>query len=118
MIPYKRRHSVKLSIQGKSVRFGYKAWTLASSDSYVYASDIYSGKSKADHITDSSLGQKGKVVTQMPQVVDKGCPTVYFDNFLLCLIFAVPSNDVRILCMRNDARKPNEKLSSSIKKDR
>ena len=86
-----------MSIQGKSVRFGYKAWTLASSDGYVYASDIYSGKSKADHITDSSLGQKGKVVTQMPQVVDKGCPTVYFDNFLLCLIFAVPSNDVRIL---------------------
>ena len=56
------------------------------------AFDIYSDKSKANHMNDSSLGQGGKVVAQMQQVVDKVCPAMYFDNLLLRLIFAVPSN--------------------------
>ena len=52
-------------------------------------------------MTDSFLGQGSKVVTQMQQVVDKGCPTMYFDNFLLRLIFAVPSNVHAERCEKN-----------------
>ena len=81
MIPYRGRYLAKMFIQGKPVRFGYKAWTLASSDGYVYAFDIYTGKSKTDHTIDSFLGLGGKVVTQLLQVVDNGFHAMYFDNF-------------------------------------
>ena len=89
MIPYRGKHSAKMFIQGKPVRFGYKARTLGSSDGHVYAFDIYTGKSKADHTTDSSLGLGGKVVTQLLQIVDNGFHALYIDNFftsfdLLC----------------------------------
>ena len=74
-----------MSIQVKSVRFGCKAWTLGSSDDNVHAFDIYTGKSKADHVTDSFLGLGGKVVAQMLQLVNKECYAVYFDNFFISL---------------------------------
>ena len=32
MVPYYGRHSTKQFIRGKPVRYGYKIWTLASSD--------------------------------------------------------------------------------------
>ena len=74
------------------------------------AFDIYSGKSKANHMTDSSLGQ---------QVVDKGCPTMYFDNFLLRLIFAVPSNVHAERCEKNkrEAVLFNKKKQMKVKKE-
>ena len=45
MIPYRGRHSARMFGKGKPIRFEYKAWTLASSDGYVYAFDLYTGKS-------------------------------------------------------------------------
>ena len=70
-------------------------------------------------MTDSSLGQGGKVVAQMPQVVDKRCPTVYFDNFLLRLIFAVPSNVHAERCekTKREAVLFNKKKQMKVKKE-
>ena len=34
MVPYFGRHSAKMFIRGKPIRFGYKNWVLASSDGY------------------------------------------------------------------------------------
>ena len=39
MIPYRGRHSARMFCKGKPIRFGCKAWTLASSDGYVYGFD-------------------------------------------------------------------------------
>ena len=36
MVPYFGRNSAKMFIRGKPIRFGYKNWVLASSDSYPY----------------------------------------------------------------------------------
>ena len=36
MVPYFGRHSAKMSICGKLIRFGYKNWVSASSDGYPY----------------------------------------------------------------------------------
>ncbi|XP_035228761.1 piggyBac transposable element-derived protein 3-like, partial [Stegodyphus dumicola] len=44
MVPYRGKHSTKMFLKGKPIRFGYKAWTLASSDRYVFHFDIYAGK--------------------------------------------------------------------------
>ena len=35
MVPYFGRNSAKMFIRGKPIRFGYKNWDLASSDSYL-----------------------------------------------------------------------------------
>ena len=83
MIPYRGRHSAKMFIQGKPIRFGYKAWTLASSTGYIYTFDIYAGKSNSDQASESTgtLGLGGKVVVDLLHNVDSDYHAVYFDNF-------------------------------------
>ena len=68
---------------------------------------------------DSSLGQGGRVVTQMQQVVDKVCPAMYFDNFLLRLIFAVPSNVHAERCKKTKRKAVlfNKKKQMKVKKE-
>ena len=56
MIPYRGRHSTRMFCKGKPISFGYKAWTLASSDGYVYAFDLYTVKSNKEKTSESSLG--------------------------------------------------------------
>ena len=56
MIAYQGRHSARMCCKNKPIRFGYKAWTLASSDGYVYAFNLYIGKSNKDKTSESSLG--------------------------------------------------------------
>ena len=56
MIPHRGRHSARIFCKGKPIRFGYKAWTLALSDGYVYAFDLYTGKSNKGKTSESSLG--------------------------------------------------------------
>ena len=41
MVPYFGRHSAKMFIRGKPIRFGYESWVLASSDSYPYKFGTY-----------------------------------------------------------------------------
>ena len=43
MVPYFGRHSVKMFIRGKPIRFGFKNWVLASSDGYPYKLGTYTG---------------------------------------------------------------------------
>ena len=63
-------------------------------------------------MTNSSLGLGRKVVTQMLQVVDKGCHGVYYDNFFTSFdLLCHPSNEVRISCMQNDAKKTEQKAA-------
>jgi hypothetical protein len=63
MIPYRGRHSCKMFIFGKPVKFGYKSWTITSSNGYVYGFEIYSGKGSA--AADNNLGIGGYVVINL-----------------------------------------------------
>ena len=44
MVPYFGRHSCKQFIRGKTIRFGYKIWMLASNIGLPYRVAIYQGK--------------------------------------------------------------------------
>ena len=81
MIPYRGRHSAKMYIKGKPIRFGYEAWTLASSNGYVYFFDLYTGKSDNEKTSESTLGLGGKVIVDLLNNVDGNYHAVYFDNF-------------------------------------
>lgn len=91
MIPYRGKHSSKMFLKGKPIRFGYKAWTLASSDGYVFQFDIYSGKStNSQSSNNEDFGLGGSVVLNLLSVVETPAHhAIYFDNFftsfhLLC----------------------------------
>ena len=86
MIPYRGRHSTRMFCKGKPTRFGYKAWTLASSDWYVYAFDLYTGKSNKEKSSESSLRLGGKVVIDLLQIVEKDITLFTLTIFLLPLI--------------------------------
>ena len=87
MIPYRGRHSTRMFMKGKSIRCGYTAWALASSDGYAYAFNLYTGKSSKEKILESSFGLGGNVVVDLLQTVKKEYHAVYFDNFFAVLIF-------------------------------
>ena len=80
-IPYRGRHSAKMYIQGKSIRFSYKASTLASSNGFVYSFHINTGNLNYDKTSESTLGLGGKVVVDLLNNVDGDYHAVYFDNF-------------------------------------
>jgi len=44
MVPYFGRHSCKMYIKGKPIRFGFKLWCLCSSNGYLYKFIPYGGK--------------------------------------------------------------------------
>lgn len=79
MIPYFGKHSCKMFMKGKPVRFGFKVWCLCSSDGYLYQFDIYTGKSQEKSM---NLGLGGDIVTKLLSVVEVPANyVVYFDNF-------------------------------------
>ena len=89
MVSYIGRHSSKMFIRGKPIRFGYKNWVLASSYGCPYKFETYTGASKSK---DSSKPLGPQVVCSLLSVVkNPTCHRVYFDNFftsysLLCYL--------------------------------
>ena len=80
MVPYYGRHSCKMFIRGKPIRFGYKIWCLCGENGYPYHLSIYTGKS------DNSVAPLGtRVVQGMVDVVrehsDPMKHELFFDNF-------------------------------------
>lgn len=80
MIPYYGRHYSKQYIKGKPIRFGFKNWALCSSTGYMYAFDIYTGKSGTTY----EYGLGGHVVVGL---IEQACiPSqsghkIVFDNY-------------------------------------
>lgn len=89
MIPYFGRHSCKMFIKGKPIRFGFKAWCLTSSNGYLYNIKLYGGSSSN---YDKSIGLGADTVLSLLRVVESpSSHTIYFDNFftsyhLMCLL--------------------------------
>ena len=59
MVPYFGRHSCKMYIKGKPVRFGFKVWCLCPSLGYLFNSIPYVGK---DEAIDKEMGLGAGVV--------------------------------------------------------
>lgn len=80
MWPYHGRHGCKMFIKGNPIRFGYKLWSLCSSNGYVFKFIPYTGKNDA---FDPSLGLGESVVFELLSIVDHHPVQhkVYFDNF-------------------------------------
>ena len=93
MISYRERHSAKICMKCKPIRFGYRAWSLASSDEYVYAFNLYTRKSNKEKTSESSLGLGGSVVVDRLQIVENEYYAVYFDNFLASFDLLAYLND-------------------------
>ncbi|XP_008481385.1 piggyBac transposable element-derived protein 3-like [Diaphorina citri] len=86
MIPYFGRHSTKQCIRNKPVRFGYKAWVLASKQGYCLSFDIYQGR--RDKMADqANLGES--VILSFTNTLKREYPkmefSLYFDNFFSSL---------------------------------
>lgn len=89
MVPYFGRHSAKMFIRGKPIRFGYKLWALCSDGGYMFQFIPYSGASSTYN---KSLGLGASVVIELLKHCEHPMQhTVHFDNFftshyLLCLL--------------------------------
>ncbi|KRX12036.1 PiggyBac transposable element-derived protein 3 [Trichinella nelsoni] len=51
MVPYFGHHSCKMFIRGKPIRFGYKIWTMSSTNGYPYALKIYAGRNERKKVS-------------------------------------------------------------------
>lgn len=89
MVPYFGRHSAKMFIRGKPIRFGYKLWALCSHNGYLFQFIPYSG---ASGIYNKSLGLGASVILELLKHCEHPMQhTVHFDNFftshyLMCLL--------------------------------
>ena len=82
MVPYYGRHSAKMFIRGKPIRFGFKLWCLCASDGYPYHLQVYQGKEGGGR---SSTPLGSRVINSMVDVVEGKSDVrrheLYFDNF-------------------------------------
>lgn len=80
MIPYYGHHGTKQHIHGKPIRFGYKAWCMATRLGYLIQAIPYQGASTGN--TNPDLGVGGSVVTSLVAKLPDNFPVhVYMDNF-------------------------------------
>ena len=79
MVPYFVRHSAKMFICGKLIRFGNCNWVLASSKSYPYKFEIYTGA--CDTKDNSKLLGPQVVSVLLSTAENPACHYVYFDDF-------------------------------------
>lgn len=79
MVPYFGRHSCKMYIKGKPIRFGFKLWCLCSSNGYLYKFIPYGGKTST---YENELGLGANVVLELLSVVQQpSVHRIFFDNF-------------------------------------
>ena len=80
MVPYYGRHSIKMFIKAKPIRFGYKIWCMCGADGYPYHMKIYTGKEQK---SDKPLC--AHVVNHMVQVIGQHSHVqhhqLFFDKF-------------------------------------
>ncbi|XP_041364181.1 piggyBac transposable element-derived protein 3-like [Gigantopelta aegis] len=79
MLPYFGRHSGKMYMHGKPVKFGYKLWIVASHTGYPFHMMLYSGKEK-DKSPGDLLGTR-VIFELLHPIREPLSHTVTFDNF-------------------------------------
>jgi len=99
MVPYFGRHSAKIFIRGKPIRFGYKIWGLCGNDGYPYHLKIYQGKEPTATAQQETLGKI--VINTMVGIITENSDALnhelYFDNFFSSyeLMCELAEKDVR-----------------------
>ncbi|XP_055634280.1 piggyBac transposable element-derived protein 3-like [Toxorhynchites rutilus septentrionalis] len=94
MVPYFGRHSCKMYIKGKPIRFGYKVWCLCSTEGYLYQFMPYCGASDNYNRT---VGLGADVVLRLLGRVEH--PTryvIYFDNFFTSYLLMLILTELKI----------------------
>ena len=85
MVPYFGRHSAKMFIRGKPIRFGYKIWSLCGIDGYPYHLKIYQGKGRSANATTQQEPFGTKVINTTVGIINSNSKVLghklYFDNF-------------------------------------
>ena len=82
MLPYFGKHSAKMFIRNKPIKFGYKYWALCSKDGYPFQLDIYCGKTPAQSPSEGFLGtQVVRKLLNESGIEHPHQHTVTFDNF-------------------------------------
>ncbi|KAJ8949989.1 hypothetical protein NQ318_002399 [Aromia moschata] len=71
MVPYIGRHSCKMFIKGKPVRFGFKLCCLCSSDGHLFSFMPYAGANRKQEKQKSSVGLGGDVILELLSAVDE-----------------------------------------------
>ena len=79
LVPYYGRHSCKMFIRGKPIRFGYKFWDLCGPDGYPYKLNIFTDKCE----TCTELCRSMVVNAMVNVVIENSASkhTFYFENF-------------------------------------
>ncbi|KAK9745451.1 Transposase IS4 [Popillia japonica] len=78
MVPYFGKHSAKMFLKGKPVRFRYRLWCLCSSNGYLYQFIPYDGARSEK----SELGFGADVVLEFLKVIENiRNHRMFFDNF-------------------------------------
>nr|CAH7717546.1 unnamed protein product [Callosobruchus chinensis] len=83
MIKYYGRHGCKQFIRGKPIRFGFKMWSLNTSDGYLVNCDVYQGKQPdSNEIYEQTFGKcSAPFVKMMDEISHLTYPyKFYFDN--------------------------------------
>lgn len=89
MLPYFGRHSCKMYLKNKPIKFGYKTWCMAASTGYIFNMMPYGGSSDK---YDKNIGLGASVVMDMACKLEHPSRyQLYFDNFftshyLMCLL--------------------------------
>ena len=117
LIVDRSRHSAKMFIGEKPIRFSFKIWCLCGSDGYPYNIKIYQGKKKK--FQDQPLGSR--VINNMVDVITKNSSALlhelYFDNFFTSynLMSTLAKINVRATgtIRENRTARANQKMISS-----
>nr|CAH7762079.1 unnamed protein product [Callosobruchus chinensis] len=82
MIKYYGRHGCKQFIRGKPIRFGFKMWSLNTSDGYLVNCDVYQGKQPdSNEIYEQTFGKCSAPFVKMDEIPHPAYPyKFYFDN--------------------------------------
>ena len=81
MVPYYGRHSSKLFIKGKPIRFEYKLWCLCGSDGYPYHLIPYQEKEATNSKQSLGIQIVGNIVKVVEQASETTRHELFFDNF-------------------------------------
>jgi hypothetical protein len=81
MVPYFGKHSAKMFIRMKPIRFGYKLWVLAGPDGFPYAMSIYTGRSEKQPLNPLGFRVVSQLLDNVKKLSTPSKHSVFFDNF-------------------------------------
>lgn len=122
MVPYFGRHSAKMFIKGKPVRYGFKLWCLASASGYLFSFYPYAGASEKR--TSGYLLGEEVVLKLVENIAVPKNHRLFFDNYFTSLRLMKELKDMGLAAagtiQENRLRRCNMISSGSVfkKKDK